>query len=423
MLLTKSTGLLGPIANILGYIMDAIFNFCTLLMVPNIGLCIILFTIVIYMLLMPLTVKQQKFSKLSAKMNPELQAVKKKYDGKKDQISMTKMNEETNDIYAKYGVSPMGSCLQMLIQMPILFALYRVIWNIPAYVSGVEKEFLPLAEKILSISGSQSQLTEFASKNQVNFEKLGYTTNTIIDCLYKFKPGDWADLAVNTKLAGINDLVLNTHQKVSSMNNFLGIDISNSPWLVIQEAIKPGNFQILLLLSALIIPLLSGLTQWLSMKLMPSANTNAASGETGSMESSMKAMNNIMPLMSVAFCFTVPAGMGIYWIAGAVIRSIQQVIVNKHLDRVDLDELVAKNLEKENKKRQKMGLPPQKITNQAKINVRNIQTPEKKVISQEEKQKQIQNSTEYYKNNTEAKPGSIAAKARMVQKYNDKNKK
>lgn len=423
MLLTKSSGLLGPVANILGYIMDAIFNFCNLLSVPNIGLCIILFTVVIYMLLMPLTIRQQKFSKLSAKMNPELQAVKKKYDGKKDQISMTKMNEETKAVYAKYGVSPMGSCLQMLIQMPILFALYRVIWNIPAYVTGVKEAFMPLAEKILSISGSQEQLADFASKNQVNFKNLGYTTNTIIDCLYKFKPENWTTLANNPKLTGIGDLVQSTHTQVNHMNNFLGIDISNSPWLVIQEAIKPGNFQILLLISALIIPALAGLTQWLNMKLMPTANTDVAGGEGGNMANSMKTMNNIMPLMSVVFCFTLPAGMGIYWIAGAVIRSIQQIVVNKHIDHIDLDALVAKNMEKENKKREKMGLPPQKITNQAKVNVKNIPAPEKKVISEEEKQKQIQNSTEYYKNNTEAKPGSIAAKARMVQKYNDKNKK
>ena len=184
MLLTKSGGFLGPIANILGYLMDAIFSFCKMLSLPNIGLCIILFTLIIYLLLMPLTVKQQKFSKLSARMNPELQKIRKKYENKQqDQAAMMKMNEETKEVYAKYGVSPMGSCLQLLIQMPILFALYRVIWNIPAYVEGVKNAFLPLAEKILSISGSQAYLAEFAKKNNVNFDKLGYTADTIIDCL------------------------------------------------------------------------------------------------------------------------------------------------------------------------------------------------------------------------------------------------
>ena len=136
MLLTKSTTfILGPIASVLGYIMNAIFSFLSLLTIQNIGLTIILFTFIIYMLMMPLTIKQQKFSKLSAKMNPELQAIQKKYKDKKDQASMMKMNEETQAVYGKYGVSPMGSCLQLLIQMPILFALYKVIWNVPAYVT------------------------------------------------------------------------------------------------------------------------------------------------------------------------------------------------------------------------------------------------------------------------------------------------
>ena len=139
MLLTKSTTfIIGPVANILGYIMNAIFWLQSQIGIENIGLCIILFTIVVYLLLTPLTIQQQKFSRLSSKMNPELQEIQKKYKGKnQDQQAMMAMNEETKAVYAKYGVHPMGSCLQLLIQMPILFALYRVIWNIPAYVSSV----------------------------------------------------------------------------------------------------------------------------------------------------------------------------------------------------------------------------------------------------------------------------------------------
>lgn len=87
-------------------------------------------------------------------MNPELQAIQKKYKGKQDQASMMKMNEETKTVYSKYGVSPMGSCLQLLIQMPILFALYKVIWNIPAYVGGIKDAFMPLVEKLLNNSAA-----------------------------------------------------------------------------------------------------------------------------------------------------------------------------------------------------------------------------------------------------------------------------
>ena len=79
-LLIQDTGIiLGPVAKLLGYIMEGIFFVIDKIGIPNIGLAIILFTIVIYLLLMPLTIKQQKFSKLQVKMNPELQAIQKKY--------------------------------------------------------------------------------------------------------------------------------------------------------------------------------------------------------------------------------------------------------------------------------------------------------------------------------------------------------
>ena len=103
MLLTKSsTFIIGPVASLLGYIMNAIFWLQSQIGLDNIGLCIILFTIVIYMLMTPLTIQQQKFSRLSAKMNPEIQAIQKKYKGKtQDQAVAMKMNEETQAVYAK----------------------------------------------------------------------------------------------------------------------------------------------------------------------------------------------------------------------------------------------------------------------------------------------------------------------------------
>ena len=87
--------------------------------------------------MLPLTIKQQKSSKLMAVMQPEIQAIQKKYKGKEnDQKAMMMMQTETKAVYEKYGTSMTGGCLPLLIQMPIIFALYRVIYNIPAYVIG-----------------------------------------------------------------------------------------------------------------------------------------------------------------------------------------------------------------------------------------------------------------------------------------------
>ena len=111
------------VAGILGYLMEGIYVILDKVGIPNIGLSIILFTLIIYLLMMPLQIKQQKFSKMNSVMAPELNKIREKYKNKKDQASMEKMNAETQAVYQKYGVSMSGSCAQLLIQTPILFAL------------------------------------------------------------------------------------------------------------------------------------------------------------------------------------------------------------------------------------------------------------------------------------------------------------
>ncbi len=416
MLLTKSTAfLIGPVANLLGYIMNAIFWVQEKVGLPNIGLCIILFTIVIYMLLMPLTIKQQKFSKLSSRMNPELQAIQKKYKGKnQDQAAMMKMNEETQAVYAKYGVNPMGSCLQLIIQMPILFALYRVIWNIPAYVDSVKNAFMPLAEALIKLPGAEEFMAEIAKTNAVAFKEM--TNLTLIDVLYKFKSANWTALV--EKFPSIASTAAETQEKVDKMNYFLGLNIADAPLQIITTALASGA--ILLVIGAALVPILSAVSQWLNTKLL-STGQDTSANQNDTMNSTMKTMNMVMPIMSAVFCLTLPVGMGIYWIAGAVVRCIQQLFVNKQMDKVDVDELIKKNLEKTNKKREKQGLPPQKITNTAKINTRNIE--QKPEISEEEKEAKIKKATDYYNSTSTAKPGSLAAKAQMVKQYNERNNK
>ena len=130
--------------------------------------------------------------------------------------------------------------------------------------------------------------------------------------------------------------------------------------------------------------------------------------------------------MSAFFCITMPAGLGIYWVATSVFMIIQQLILNMYFNRMDIEELIMKNLEKANKKRAKKGLPPQKVSNVAKQTVRNIENAEQ--IKEEQKKRieqtknQIKESTEYY-NKGVAKPGSLAAKANMVQQYNERTEK
>lgn len=410
----NSTFIIGDVAKLLGWIMNAIFNMLdSLFGIQNVGLSIILFTVVVYMCLLPLTYKQQKFSKMSVKMNPELNAIRKKYENKQqDQASMLAMQDETKAVYAKYGVSPSGSCIQLLIQMPILFALYRVIYNVPAYISGVKNVFMPLVDKLLATEGSIEYMTELGMKLGVS-KKLDFAaSNTIVDVLNKFQSSNWADLS--EKFPELSDLIFSTQAEIDHMNNFLGINIANSP----STLIKTGS--IVIIIGAIAIPVLAALTQWLNVKLMPQASASENSDDA--MSQSMKQMNLMMPLMSAIFCFTLPSGMGIYWIMSALVRSIQQVILNKHFDKMDLDEIIKKNLEKVNEKRAKKGLPPERINEKA---IRAAQAkeidPEKAAAKKAATQEAIKKSTAYYNEN--AKPGSLASKANMVKKFDERNQK
>lgn len=422
MLLTKSnTFIIGPVATLLGFIMNGIYMFMNgAFNIQNIGLCIIIFTFVINILMIPLTIKTQKSSKMSQVMNPELQAIAKKYKNKKDQESMMKMQQEQQAVYAKYGVSPMGSCLPMLIQMPILFALYQVIWKVPAYVNSVYNIYTELVNKLLNTAGAQEYLEQFATAARVNFEKQGFVSNTVVDILYSLTPDNWTELAA--QFPDLSAIINETASKAEHINSFLGINISDSPMSIITTGWSEKN--IVPIIVAIAIPLLAGLSQWLQTKLMPQAATNES--DESAMASSMKTMNTVMPLMSVFFCFTFSTGIGIYWVAGSVIRCIIQIIVNKQMDKVDIDTLVKQNMEKYNAKREKQGLPPERISNQAKANLKNIKNPveedESKIKAKSEKRlADMKASTDYY--NSTAKPGSIAAKARMVQQYNEKNMK
>ena len=427
-LLTQYDGkILGPIAKVLGWILNAIFIVIEKIGVPNIALAIILFTIVIYLLLMPLTIKQQKFSKLSAKMNPEIQAIQAKYKGKKDQASMAAMNQETQAVYKKYGVSPSGSCVQLLIQMPILFALYRVIYNVPAYVASVKQIFIPFVESFVTKANALSfiQSTDnfaVASQFSKQFEneafKLGadnsYVINTFIDVLNRASTTEWANIAA--KYPDIADMCNKTYETVTKYNNFFGLNIANSPKFYILD----WRNSLGLAIGALLIPILSALTQWLNTKLMPQAATGD-DDKANAMAASMKSMNIMMPLMSLVFVFSLPIGMGIYWIAGAIIRSVQQVFINKHIDKMDIDAIIAKNTEKLEKQiEKKSGVTGAALNSAARMSTRTItEKSHTSTLSDTEREEAMKKSTEYY--NKGVKSGSLTAKANMVRQYNEKN--
>ena len=403
--------IVGPVAKVLGFVMNGIYEFLDMINIPNIGIAIILFTIIVKALLLPLSIRQQKFSKLNSVMAPELQEIQKRYKGldkssPKYNEMLMKQQAEMKEVYAKYGTSPTGGCLQMLIQMPILFALYQVIYKIPGYVTKIYNIYEPLAENLQSVAGfaETEGLMTLAQANGVKPANLT-DIKQVIDMFYNFNVDEWNQFSgLFPQLAERVNVIV---PEITKINYFLGIDLATAP----SGQLWPGIF----------IPILAGLTQWLSTKMMPATPQNDDSGAG----STLKTMNIMMPLMSVFFCFTLSAGVGVYWIASAVVQILIQLVVNRYMDKVDVNEMVEKNLEKVNAKRLKQGQKP--IKAKPVMNVHTIEEEqrlekEKLAETKERVSAQIEKSTAYY-NSTNTKKGKLASKAGMVQQYNERNEK
>ena len=420
-LLTAYSGaILGPIAKVLGWVMNGIYMaMYNLFGIEDVALSIILLTAVIYLCLLPLTIKQQKFSKMTQIMQPEIQAIQNKYKNKKDQASMQAMQQETQLVYEKYGVSPAGSCVQMIIQMPILFALYRVFYNVPAYIVSVKNQFSGLVDTITATSGFQDTMTQIMKDYKLNVAVDFTTTDTsalkdyIVDVLYKLPKSGWENLTDYFSNVGSEVDTLTPH--MNKFNYFFGLNVSDTPLNIIKTSFASHAW--LILVVALLIPVISYLTQMLNIKLMPQAGSNG----NDQMAQQMKTMNLMMPLFSFVMCFTVPVGLGVYWIAGAICRSVQQLFINKYFKNMDMDDIIRKNQEKAKKKREKMGISENQISNAARMNTRQV-TPSSKssVKTTAEKELELEKANALKAN---AKPGSMAAKANLVREFNERNNK
>lgn len=405
-----------PIASLLGKVLDVLFVGINAIGLGNIAIAIILFTLLVKLLMLPLTAKQSKMMKLNSIIGPEVRAIQNKYKDKKgDQNAMLKMQEETKAVYAKYGTSQMGGCVQMLIQFPILLALYRVFQRIPMYVTSLKALFI----NILGDGGngimSAADYSDFMSNtfNTGTLAKVDWSNvNDAVVAMNSFTTEQWNLLKEH--FTSYVSVIADNQTKITEMNTFLGINVSQVPTLALNIAI--------------LIPILSGVTQYISVRVSQGKSNQDDSDNPAA--ASMKMMNIFMPIMSAFIAFSVPAGLGLYWIATAVIQTIIQICINRYYDKLGVDEIVRRNVEQRNKKRAKKGLPPEKIAKNATTSTKKIDSETKsqeridklqqKKEQNDKKVKEILEATNYYKS---AKPGSLAEKAGMVAKYNEKNSK
>ncbi len=355
LVLTKVGGFLGPFATIFGWIfnllyivLEKIYELFSDEKSGIVAITVVLFTIVTKLLMTPLTIKQQKFSKMSNIMNPELTAIQEKYKNKKnDEKAMRMMQMEQQAVYDKYGTSPTAGCLPMLIMFPLMFALYRIIYAIPAYVPAIKELYSAIAEALLKEDyfAYMSEMATTLSVQTKNFTEMSVNSLTpdhLIDIMTKFGSDHWVALA--EQFPSIATLINTNAEQINAIHSIWGFNILNSP--------QYYGFGL-----ALLIPVLAVVTQLFQSKLsMAKTKQNGKKGEENAMVQSMNSMMYIMPFMSGFMCWMFPICVGIYWVASTVVTIIYQFFINRHIDKMDMDEMIQQNVEKMNKKREKMGI-------------------------------------------------------------------
>ena len=423
---TSSVPIYAQLVWVLGKLMEGIYFVLGKVHIHNTGLAIIIFTIILYTLMWPLMEKQQKFTRMSSMMNPEIQKVQKKYKGKNDPESMGRMRQETQAIYNKYGMSPSGGCVVSLIQFPILFALYSVIRNLPTYVGQVNDVFIDLATQIMYQQGFQKIMEAIGTKPPINISASRYSykePSTLIDVMYKFQDKNWTQL--KDKFPSLHSLIDTTKAGANHLNNFLGLNIMESPFNAIKGAFKSGSANgwsgalVWIIIGSVLIPVLAGLTQFISAKIMSSSQKRKTESKD-QMQQQMNSMLKVMPLISVWMGFTLPTYLGTYWVVSAVVRTIQAIIINHKIDKIPLDDMIDENKKKlekkKEKKRKKEGAD--EIIKMSRTSTKNVTADSNKKLknmSTKEKQEKLEKAAEARK---KASKGSLSAGANLVQKFN-----
>ncbi len=310
----------------LGWLIQFIYN-----LVDNYGLAIILFTIVIKLILMPLQIKSQKAMKRQQKVQPIIMELQKKYAN-----DQQRLQQEMMKVYKENNVSMTGGCLPLLIQFPILIGLYRVIQRPLTYIRGVNFADSQVIENVKLVMSEMKESFPEVIGNLAN------VTVEQINKIYQIQLSHWSELVGKA-------------QELSwDINfNFLGLDLSKQP----SESIAPflsGNFSDLSTVLLILIPATAMLMTWLSSKYsqkLSGTAAQAAQNQDNPAQSMTKSMNLMMPLMTGFFTFTLPSGIGIYWIISSVMQVVQQYTINKFFDRRE-DDFVVKVPDK-NRKRSK----------------------------------------------------------------------
>lgn len=317
--LTQSSSFItGPIAKIFGAIMDAIYNLFSKIGIDNLGISIILFTIIVRLLMLPLAFKQQKSMIGMQEIQPKLKKIQDKYKNKKDVESQNKMRMEMSQLYQEHNVSPFGGCLPLLIQFPIIMSLFAVLRKIPAYIMSIKGIYLSIIASIRGVADHATYLISLNEASKMPIKNFDVTNNNhVIDLMSTFtstKFNEFVDY-FNSVSTTVGDQIAPLVRQLNDVNYFLGINLADNPNLMS---------------IGLLIPVLNVVVQFLVSKTTMSMNNRNMDEKQATTN---KAMMYTMPLITVFFVISMPAGLGLYWLTSSAFQLVQQIILNKHLKR------------------------------------------------------------------------------------------
>ncbi len=282
---------MNSIWDIINIPMGYVIRFCNSIVGNHYVWALLLFAIFIEILLLPFGIKQQKNSIKQAKLRPKEMAIRKKYAGRDDKPTQQKMSMEIQELYQKEGYNPMGGCLPLLIQFPIIIALYNIVMDPLRYICRFSNDVI---NQIAATTSAYTGKTYDLARN--------------IDLL-----GDMQSLSYE-HFEGIEGFTLEMYENLPVLKLFGGaINLGDIP--------KISQFNWLLL-----IPVLTFAAYFFSMKMsrklsyQPMANDKA-------MGCSNKIMDFMMPLFSVYISFIVPAAIGVYWIFKSLLGVVKQFLI------------------------------------------------------------------------------------------------
>lgn len=318
MVYSEQSFILGPISTFFGWICNFIFNmFYAIFTSGNgtLGLTIILFTLVTKIILFPLTIKQQKSTFEMKLIQPELNKIKTKYKGMKDQDSQRKMSVEMTELQRKHGVNPYAGCLPLLIQLPIIMALFYVVREAYLYIDVLGNVYNDISNKIFEIPDLSSVFNEVKGNISIIETTMKahpqFDLDTFGNAQYifsKFSTENWDLFLSKIPTNFVNDLkpLLDTKNNIE---HFFTINLVENPTLL--------SFSV-------IIPILSAGSSFLFSFI-----TNKQSGNTDdpAMQKQQKIMLYTMPAVMGVMSLTLPAGLGLYWTFSNIFQIITQMII------------------------------------------------------------------------------------------------